>query len=130
MADNAPASAMPDIVHTVMGFADGNWFDMISFGVAVFYAISRWKKCDRAYHLVSSTTGSDIMNGVSLFPLFMLGLSVFSSRALEALLTSNKLILSTAGCVALFAVLEVSRPQQTTSQKLAEEPTTGGAALL
>lgn len=118
MADNPPASAMKDVVHTVTGLADGNWFDMISFGVAACYAISCWKKCERAYHLVSNTTGSDIMNGVSLFPLFMLGLSVFSSRALKALLTSNKLILSTAGFVALF---EVFRGFKTT----ASDPKTG-----
>jgi len=128
MDDSSSVAAIPDIIHTVIGLADGNWFDMVSFGVAVIYALSRWKNCNKAYHLVSSTTGSDIMNGVSLFPLFMLGLSVFSSKALEALLTSNKLILSTAGCVALFAVLEVSRPQRTISIVVGEQPKPSEAA--
>jgi hypothetical protein len=36
----------------------------------------------------------------------MLAISVLSNEALESLLTSNKIILSVAGFVALFSILE------------------------
>ncbi len=100
------------LLDAVNRFADGSWFDIVSLVVAIVYAVLRWTKCSGAYNLVSRTTGFDVLNGVSIFPLFMLALSVVSSSVLASILTSNKLILSTAGLVALFAVLEDVNPSK------------------
>ena len=86
---------------------DGSWVDIGSFLVAIGYAVYRHRS-DRARNFVSRTTGIDIANGISLFPLFLLTCGIFSSKALEAALQSNKLILGVAGAVALFAILETS----------------------
>jgi hypothetical protein len=54
----------------------------------------------------AAATRKDFLDGTALFPLFMLILSLFSSRVTADLLHANKLILSVAGVVALLAILE------------------------
>lgn len=84
---------------------DGNWVDACSLLVAVIYAVyksMRFKKCK----LISKQTGFNVANGAALFPLLMLGLSIFSARLMQELLSANKLILSVAGLVALLSLLE------------------------
>ena len=76
---------------------------MGSFACAALYA-----GYNRAtgQHWISRQTGLDLANGVSLFPLLLLALSVFSTKLLHVVVSSNKLILAVAGAVALFAILE------------------------
>jgi hypothetical protein len=51
-------------------------------------------------------TAADLAGGMSIFPLGILALSVFSDGLLDALLLTNRLILSVAGISALFGALE------------------------
>jgi hypothetical protein len=104
-----------------LSWIDGNWVDVVSLLVALLYAFSkarrdtvfslshpfgRPKKHLLLSRLISRETGLDIANGCSLFPLLLLGLTIFSSRVLAALMSANKLILSVAGFCALLALLE------------------------
>lgn len=83
---------------------DGGWFDIVTFVVAVAVSVA---KCHRPKHkFVSGQTGRDILHGIAIFPLFMLMVSVFSNEALQNLLSSSRIILSVAGAVALFSILE------------------------
>ena len=87
------------------GWIDGNWIDAGSIFVAATYA--GWKaKCRPGQKIISKATSLDLANGTSLFPLFLLGLSIVSSELLKELLGANKLILSVAGFCALLAMLE------------------------
>lgn len=86
-------------------FIDGAWFDMVSFIVALLYALYRKLRFNN-HRWVCKETGIDLANGVGLFPLFMLAMAIFSSSALHEVLISNKLILSVAGAVALLAILD------------------------
>lgn len=84
---------------------DGNWVDIGSLIVAFLYALWKVRKSgERRY--ISRFTAIHLANGTSIFPLLLLGLSLFSSRLLTALLSANKLILSVAGICALLAMLE------------------------
>lgn len=89
-----------------MGFIDGNWVDISSFIVAVIYACWHRKKLNITKPFISKYTALDFMNGLSLVPLLLLVSGVFISGAIDAVMTSNKIILSAAGGVALFAILE------------------------
>jgi F0F1-type ATP synthase assembly protein I len=83
---------------------DGGWFDIATVLVALLLSIL---KCIRhGYSFISGETGRNILHGIAIFPLFMLAISVFSNEALQSLLSSNKIILSVAGFVALFSILE------------------------
>lgn len=84
---------------------DGNWIDITSFVVAVLYAITKAYRRNPK-NIVSKSTSLDLANGTSIFPLLLLGLTLFSSKLLNQLLGSNKVILSVAGMCALLAMLE------------------------
>lgn len=88
-----------------MTWIDGNWIDIFSFGLALLYAFAKALK-RRPVRFVSKAMVSDLANGTSLFPLFLLGMTIVSSRLLRELLRANKLILSVAGICALIALLE------------------------
>jgi hypothetical protein len=91
-------------VERVLSLIDGGWFDIVTFLVAVIVSVA---KCKRHKHkFVSGQTGRDILHGIAIFPLFTLMISVFSKEALQSLFSSSRIILSVAGAVALFSVLE------------------------
>lgn len=88
----------------MLSLIDGGWFDIVTVVVALMLSAL---KCFRHKHpFVSRETGRNILHGIAIFPLFMLAISVFSNEALQSLLASNKIILSVAGLVALFSILE------------------------
>ena len=83
---------------------DGGWFDIATVFVALFLSILRCVR--RGHRFISGETGRGILHGIAIFPLSMLAISVLSNEALQSLLTSNRIILSVAGFVALFSILE------------------------
>jgi hypothetical protein len=88
---------------------DGNWIDICTLIFSVLYMAYKWsasKKAGRGYKLISKRAGRDLAGGTAYFPLFVLGMSLFSSALLTELLQANKMILSVAGFFALFALLE------------------------
>jgi hypothetical protein len=88
----------------LLSLIDGGRFDIVTFVVAVVVSVA---KCQRHKHnFVSGQTGRDILHGIAIFPLFMLMVSVFCNEALQSLLSSSRIILSVAGAVALFSILE------------------------
>ena len=88
----------------LLSLIDGSWFDIVTFVVAIAVSLA---KCHRHGHkFISGETGRDILHGIAIFPLFMLTVSVFSNEALQSLLSSSRIILSVAGAVALFSILE------------------------
>ncbi len=89
----------------MLNFIDGNWVDICSLLISAAYVFVAHRR-GKLSKLVSKDAGILFANGVSLFPLVLLALTSFSSASLQALLTSNKLILSVAGVVALLAILE------------------------
>lgn len=88
----------------MFAYIDGNWVDVGSLLLALAYAF--WKACKCKRKKISKATAVDIANGASLFPLLLLGCSIFSSRLLIELMQANKLILSVAGLCALLSMLE------------------------
>ncbi len=84
---------------------DGNWVDIGSLLLGCLYAISRNARKPKQRFL-SKETAADIANGTALFPLGVLGFSVFSTWLVGQLLHANRLILSVAGLAALFALLD------------------------
>lgn len=99
-------SNIPSAFTDISAQVDGHWFDICSLIGGLIYALIRWARHGRQHKLISKETGLDIANGVGLFPLLVLSFASFSTTALNALLQSNRLILSVAGIVALLAVLE------------------------
>lgn len=90
----------------MLSYIDGNWIDIGSLLTGMGYATLRFQRNRSSRRFLSKTTGVDVANGTSLFPLFILGLSFLSSPLLDELLSANRLILSVAGLAALFAILE------------------------
>lgn len=93
------------------GLIDGGWFDIASLIVSAVYAVYRKVRVRSAGKWICRDTSLDILNGVALFPLLMLALSCVATKALAALEHSSPIILSVAGIVALFAVLEESEAE-------------------
>lgn len=92
-----------------MQYIDGNWIDICSLLIAIIYAYVQWRKgcaAGGATKFISKNTATIVANGTSLFPMFLLGLSVVSSALMQELLSANRLILSVAGIAALFAILD------------------------
>ena len=78
---------------------------MTTIVVAVAYAIYR-KLRFNDHRWICRETGIDIANGVGLFPLFLLAITVFHGQTLQTLTDSAKIIFSVAGIVALLAILD------------------------
>ena len=87
-------------------YLDGNWIDIGSLIGAIVYAVREHKMCHPPRRFICRETGINIAHGTALFPLLLLGLSVFSSRITSELLTASRIILSAAGVVALLSILE------------------------
>jgi cell division protein FtsW (lipid II flippase) len=97
---------------------DGSWIDDFSYVVAVVWMIARYMKRrrqpvrrpTRRPHALKMffcrVTAMDFACGVCVFPLCGLAASVFSDRMMVALISGNRLLLSVAGVVALFSVVE------------------------
>lgn len=88
--------------------------DMMSLLFAIVYGLLRTLKTHGK--ILSRATGLSIANGIAIFPLALMVLSGFWTDALNAVLQSNKVILSIAGIVALLAILEYfaeARPRST-----------------
>ena len=87
-----------------MSWIDGNWVDICSLVVAMLYVLRKFSR--RKGKFISKAAAIEIANACSLFPLFLLGMSILSSALLSELMHANKLILSVAGFSALLATLE------------------------
>jgi hypothetical protein len=97
---------------------DGRLVDDFSYVIAVAWSWARYVKrlrlpvrgSARGVHparvFFCKATAADFSSGICIFPLCGLGTSVFSDQLLQALLSGNRLILSTAGVAALFAMVE------------------------
>ena len=93
---------MPDL--HLSSLIDGSTIDIWTFAVAVGVALA---KCWRHGHkVISAETGFNIIHGTAIFPLMVLSMAALSKESISFLATSNRIILSGAGCVALFAILE------------------------
>jgi hypothetical protein len=86
-----------------------NWIDVCSLSLAVLYGIAR--SVIFKQRLISRATGLAVANGIGLFPLILLVASTYYEPALEAVLQSNRVILSLAGIVALITILEDFLPE-------------------
>ena len=87
-----------------MGLYFGNWIDVGSLIVAIVYACLMCRV--KGHKFLSHKAGLDVAKGIAFFPLLLLVTSILYTPLLSALLESNKLLLSTAGTVALLALLE------------------------
>jgi hypothetical protein len=97
---------------------DGGWVDEFSYVMAVAWSWGRYAKrvllqrrrSARRVHPMRAffckITATDFFGGLGLFPLCVLAVSVFSSSLLQALLSGNRLLLSAAGVIALYTMLE------------------------
>jgi hypothetical protein len=97
---------------------DGSWIDDFSYVIAFVWAIARYKKRRRQpvrrprrpphplRMFFCRATAMDFASGVCIFPLCGLATSVFSNQVMVALLSGNRLLLSVAGVVALFSLVE------------------------
>ena len=82
---------------------DGNWFDMATIAVAVFYSGARCLfSVDRR---TWEAFGSDLSYGLVLLPMILLSCTAFSSIALDTLQNGNRVIISLAGLFSLIVVL-------------------------
>lgn len=87
-------------------YFDGNWIDCLSLLGGIAYSTYKSRRCAPRRKFFSKDSGLDIANGVSLVPLAILSMTIFSTSLTDALFHSNKLILSVAGLVALCSMLE------------------------
>jgi hypothetical protein len=93
---------------SLSGYIDGSWVDQFSLLGGTVYATREYIISNPKPKFISKTIAVHIAHGVVLFPLAMLGLSAFSTPLTHELLTSSRLILSIAGIVAFFAIVEKS----------------------
>src|SRR5712675_3355363 len=89
----------------IVGFFDGGWVDTSTLLMAILYGIYRYRKAG-THSFFSKETGQYVLEGLPIFPLFLLLLSVLSTAALTALLHSHKVILGVAAFVALCSILD------------------------
>ena len=97
---------------------DASWVDDFFYLMAVAWA---WGRCVKRLRMpvrrsarrvhpmrafFCKMTAADFFGGLGLFPLCVLAVSVFSSSLVQALLSGNRLLLSAAGIIALYAMLE------------------------
>ena len=97
---------------------DASWVDDFFYLMAVAWA---WGRCVKRLRMpvrrsarrvhpmrafFCTTTAADFFSGLSLFPLCVLAVSLFSDPLLHALLSGNRLVLSAAGVIALYSMLE------------------------
>jgi hypothetical protein len=97
---------------------DGSLVDEFSYLMAVAWSWARYvkrlrmpvRRSARRVHpmraFFSMTTATDFLGGLCLFPLCGLAVSLFSDPLLHALLSGNRLVLSAAGVIALYSMLE------------------------
>ncbi|NMM19129.1 MAG: hypothetical protein HHJ15_04080 [Rhodoferax sp.] len=92
----------------VASYVDGSWLDIFSFIFALVYVRRQWGKKPELTRgpFLCRDIGFEFANAASIFPLFLLTLTVFSTKLTVALLTGNKIILAIAGGFALFSLLE------------------------
>lgn len=91
---------------------DGNWIDLATLAVAAIYALFR---AVRTKNLCFEGFAVELSYGLSLFPMLLLSSTVASSSAVEALLQSNKIIISLGGFIAFIVIVKRSfeRPTST-----------------
>lgn len=97
---------------------DGGLVDELSYLMAAAWSMARYvkrlhmpaRRSARRAHPIRvffcKSTVADFCNSLCLFPLCGVAVSVFSDQLLHALLSGNRLILSMAGVIALFSMLE------------------------
>lgn len=82
---------------------DGSWVDMWTLGVALAYVSVRRFICR---NMGAEAIMYDVSHGVTIFPMFLLSATVFSTTAVQTLMSGNKLIISLAGFFSLLALLK------------------------
>lgn len=85
---------------------DGSPTDLLTLGVAICYAFLRL--CRRRAHVSVESFVSDMSYGLSLYPMLLLSLAAISTKATEALMQSNKVLMSMAGLMALVVTIRRS----------------------
>lgn len=85
---------------------DGSPTDLLTLGVALCYAFLRW--CRRRAHMSVESFVSDMSYGLSLYPMLLLSLAAVSTKATEALMQSNKVLMSMAGIMGLVVTIRRS----------------------
>lgn len=89
-------------------YFDGSFVDVGSILVALCFVL--WHRhrlpCNTRCAFLSRETGRLLVNAISIFPLFLLAASIFSSKLTELLLGGSKITLTIAGSYALFTMLE------------------------
>jgi hypothetical protein len=96
---------MDEFLAYVLAYLRGSWVELGSFFVALAYGKATCaRKQNQAF--ISKATSLSILHGLAVFPLMLLVGASFLPIALDALLHSHKIILSGAGLVALFSMLE------------------------
>jgi hypothetical protein len=89
----------------IWAYLQGSWVELGSFFVALGYGKLVCAR-DPNQNYISKATALSILHGLAVFPLLLLIGASFLPIALDALLHSHKIILSGAGLVALFSMLE------------------------
>lgn len=85
---------------------DGTTTDLATFGVAFFYAFVRAAR--DSFNFTLEKAISDLSYGLSLYPMLLLSMVAFSSRAMQELQQSNKVLMSMAGIMSLVVILRRS----------------------
>ncbi len=84
---------------------DIHWIDALSVATGIIYSLIKSKK-KGITKLNSIHRIHYIATGVSLFPMFIMVISTFSSHLLLELSNSSRLILFVSGLYAIFAILD------------------------
>ena len=88
-----------------MSFIDANWVDLGS--VLTGIANVMWqKRLRKILSWADRQLWYDLASGVSMFPVLVLGFSVFSSQLVEQLEKGNRIIVGLAAAAALWALLD------------------------
>lgn len=119
---------------TVFNFADsyfdGSFVDVGSLVLALVFVV--WQRrnlpCEDRCDFWSRQTGRALVNAISIFPLLLLSLSIFSSKLTELLLSGSKITLTIAGCYALFTMLEDLGGKNASLAKISEPEQMGPPA--
>jgi len=87
----------------LLSYIDGGWFNILTFVIALALACYKCIRCKHGFF--TAATGLNLLHGIAVFPLMVLAVSVFSKEILSSII-DDRLILSVAGAVALFSILE------------------------
>jgi hypothetical protein len=89
--------------------AEWKWLAAATIAWALIYSVIRWLGSKRAHPFFGRVTRTHLLDGLAMFPMFLLVVSPFIPGLAFALIEHDSAILAAAGAVAILSIVEPDR---------------------